>query len=114
MIYCVIATDPKTGNEWVMPKTAETIVEIGAVLDGYRESDSRFEYRIDLVPPGATVKETDTEFLVRGANWKIFTARELFPPGNGITTSDCIECGAYVRITMQNRHAQWHNKIADL
>jgi hypothetical protein len=43
-----------------------------------------------------------------------FTALELFPPANGVTTSDCAECGAYVRIPKQNLHAGWHNKVADL
>lgn len=107
-IYCVIATDPETHNEWVMPDTRETIVEIGAVLDKYRESDPRFEYRLDLVSPSAPVYH-DTDSMRTP-----FTTPELFPPANGLTTSDCTECGAYVRIPHQNLHAAWHNKIADL
>lgn len=48
-------------------------------------------------------------------NRKPFTARELFPSTlKGVMVSDCIECGAYVRIPKHRLHAEWHNKIADL
>jgi len=121
-VYCIVATDPETHNEWVMPKTADTFVEINETIDEYEKSDPRFDYRIELVQPKVEhYAGTNLEEFRKGQDWKIFTALELFPPAQSaglgrstIPVSDCQECGAYVKITMHTLHAAWHNKIANL
>lgn len=101
MAYYVIARDPKTHDEWVMPKTLDTILETAEYVEHCKTSDPRFRYRLEGT--GEKVEKLRTED---------FTVAELFPNvGNGYTTQDCNECGALVNLPQSETHATWHNKL---
>lgn len=122
MIYYIVAIDPKTHNEWVM-STHDSVVSATKYCDEYRKQNTGYEYRIDtaeqniiglMAEAAKTWKNPLSDFQSTEVEYVRFTAQELFPPRNNIPTSDCAECGAYVRLPQHVKHAEWHNKVADL
>lgn len=102
-IYCVIAKDPQSGDEWVMPKTTETILEAGENLYLYKGADPRFSYRIEEINPTVTQVRTED-----------FAQDELFGPKSYLPdlaygSYFCSECGSLVRSL--EVHTAWHNKL---
>jgi hypothetical protein len=112
MAYYVIARDPKTHDEWVMPKTFDTILETAEYLEHCKNGDPRFRYRIEgketgeiIAPTGAHIESVHEI----GHHTKDFTVDELFP--NYLLTSICVECGVFVYPAQLERHTAWHNKL---
>jgi hypothetical protein len=112
MIYYIVAVDPATHNEWIM-STHDSVVSATKYCDEYRKQKTEYEYRIDTAEQNL---KGLMEEAAKSWNRNPFTAKELFPPSHGgrLPSSNCAECGAYVTIPHQNKHAEWHNKVADL
>jgi len=129
MIYIIIGRKPN-GDEWVIAKTYEDPEEATKQCEHLNKMTTadKAVFRVDTVstPEEIAVASANFKELQLGKGWKVgdpvelqnrkpFTARELFPSTlKGVMVSDCIECGAYVRIPKHRLHAEWHNKIADL
>lgn len=85
------------------------VVEIRETLDKIRLNSELTKMELSSTY-GKTPIYKDTDSLGVGP----FKTIELFPNENGRPAIHCTECGAYVTITKQTMHTNWHNKIADL
>lgn len=129
-IYCVIARDPESGDEWVMPKTFETIMEAAEYAETCRIEDPTARYRLENVKPTPPLdyKELLAKFLSMPPSIYVdtdslraekirtedFTVGELFPDGSYIHNMNygaymCTECAALVGDV--EGHVKWHNKL---